>query len=192
VIVSDYPRKDRSSAAQRKGRARFKAALANAKSMLADPLKRERYGRLAAERKTPTNALLIANFLNPPTIDRVDLSAYRGRAGSIVRVSDVRPEPMDRRRRVRDGNGDIAPRRHGFRWAVHPYGSVGLQQLWFRISSRRRTARHRFVRVSVPISIWGYSPIGQIGTFKHVALTKLTYFVFAPVAPPSKKSRRIK
>lgn len=91
VVLGKYARKDRPSAAQKKGRTRFRAALDYARGVLADPLRRERYRRLAAERKQPLNSLLIANFLNPPTIDQVDLSAFTGRVGSVVRVLAADP-----------------------------------------------------------------------------------------------------
>jgi hypothetical protein len=61
VVLGQYERKDRPSAAQKKGCARFRAALDYVNDVLADPLRRERYRRLAAERKQPANSLLIAN-----------------------------------------------------------------------------------------------------------------------------------
>ena len=86
VIVSHRSREDRPSAAQTDRRERFREAQAYAAAVLADPLKRECYRKLAAERRCPPNALLIANFLNPPAIEQVDLSAYQGRAGDSIRV----------------------------------------------------------------------------------------------------------
>lgn len=86
VVLSGYKRKDRPSAAQREVRARFEAAQAYAAKVLAHPLKRERYRQLAAERKRPPNTLLIANFLTPPTVERVDLAEFDGRAGDVICV----------------------------------------------------------------------------------------------------------
>ena len=86
VIVEHTERKDRPSRAQKQNRSRFGAAKDYAKTVLADPLRRECYRRLAAERKCPSNALLIANFLNPPTIDIVELKGYEGRVGDVIRV----------------------------------------------------------------------------------------------------------
>lgn len=91
VTVDSYEHKDRPSPAQKEGRDRFRSALHYAKAVLADPLRRERYRRLGAERKQPVNSLLIANYLNPPIIDRVDLSGYKGRVGSVVRVLATDP-----------------------------------------------------------------------------------------------------
>lgn len=86
VVMPHAERKDKPSAAQRGHRARFGAAQAYAASVLADPLKRECYRKLALARKCPPNALLVSNFLNPPTIEQVDVSTYQGRAGDAIRV----------------------------------------------------------------------------------------------------------
>jgi hypothetical protein len=78
--------KDRPTPAQLGQRQRFRDAQAYAKSVLADPLKSLSYRKLAAERGGPANAILVANFYNPPVIEQVDLSAYRGQAGDLIRV----------------------------------------------------------------------------------------------------------
>ena len=86
VILPHTVPKDRPSKAQKANRNRFSKAKDYAKAVLADPLRRERYRRLAVERKCPSNALLIANFLNPPTIELVELGEYRGRVGDPIRI----------------------------------------------------------------------------------------------------------
>jgi hypothetical protein len=86
VVAAHYARKDKPTAAQLDRRARFKRAHSYAKEVLADPLKRDCYRKLAASRNCPPNALLISNFLNPPTIDTVDFSAYHGAQDSLIRV----------------------------------------------------------------------------------------------------------
>jgi hypothetical protein len=88
TIVTPYkaPRANKQSAAQKKTRVRFRQAQAYAATVLADPLWRAVYQKLGADRKRPPNALLVANFLTPPVIDRIDLSTYRGRAGGIIRI----------------------------------------------------------------------------------------------------------
>ena len=93
VIVPHTVRKDRPSKSQKTNRNRFSEAKDYAKAVLADPLRRACYRRLAAERKCPSNALLIANFLNPPTIELVELSDYQGRAGDQIRV--VAQDPIE-------------------------------------------------------------------------------------------------
>ena len=77
---------DRPTPAQSSNRQRFRDAHAYAKRVLADPLKSVTYRKLAAERGCPPNAILVANFFNPPVIEQVDLSAYRGVAGGLIRV----------------------------------------------------------------------------------------------------------
>lgn len=91
VIAPHTVRKDRPSRAQKQSRSRFSEAKEYAKAVLADPLRRECYRRLARERKCPSNALLIANFLTPPTIEVVALEGYQGHAGDIVRVVALDP-----------------------------------------------------------------------------------------------------
>lgn len=86
VVMPHAVREDKPSAAQLDHRSRFRAAQAYAKAVLADPLKRDCYCRLGLARKCPPNALLVSNFLNPPTIDQVDFSAYQGRMDDVIRV----------------------------------------------------------------------------------------------------------
>jgi hypothetical protein len=93
VILPHTVPKDRPSKAQKANRNRFSEAKDYAKAVLADPLRRACYRRLAAERKCPSNALLIANFLNPPMIELVELSEYRGRVGDRIRV--VAEDPIE-------------------------------------------------------------------------------------------------
>ena len=82
-------RVDRPTPAQTSNRQRFRDAQTYAAAVLADPLKSLTYRQLAAERGCPPNAILVANFLNPPMIAQLDLSAYRGLAGDSIRVLAV-------------------------------------------------------------------------------------------------------
>ena len=86
VVMPHVPRADKPSQAQRDHRERFQAAQAYAAAVLADPLIRDGYRQLALTRKCPPNALLVANFLNPPVIERTDFSAYQGQLGDLIRV----------------------------------------------------------------------------------------------------------
>jgi len=79
-------REDHPTPAQTSHRQRFRDAQAYAKKVLADPLKRDGYRKLGVARGCPPNALLVANFMNPPVIEQVELTAYRGRAGDLIRV----------------------------------------------------------------------------------------------------------
>ena len=79
-------KKGRATTAQRNSRERFRAAHAYASEVLADPLRREMYQKLGAARNQPPNALLISNFLTPPTIDRIEKNGYDGRAGHEIKA----------------------------------------------------------------------------------------------------------
>src|SRR5262245_38847429 len=72
IVMPLAEREDDPSPAQLDHRSRFRAAQAYAATVLADPLKRACYRRLGLARKCPPNALLVSNFLNPPTIEQVD------------------------------------------------------------------------------------------------------------------------
>jgi hypothetical protein len=88
TIVTSYraPRKTKQSAAQKQTRLKFQAAQAYAAEVLADPLQRLVYQKLGADRKRPPNALLVANFLTPPVIEKIETSGYQGRAGGVIRI----------------------------------------------------------------------------------------------------------
>jgi hypothetical protein len=74
------------SAAQKKRQSKFKEAAAWAKSILADALQRRIYQELGAARNQPPNALLIANFLNPPTVDLIEAAGYKRRRDDVIKV----------------------------------------------------------------------------------------------------------
>jgi hypothetical protein len=74
------------TAAQHNQRERFRAAQAYAAEVLANPLRRQEYQKLGAERKRPPNTLLVANFLTPPVIEQVELSGYAGGLGEPIWV----------------------------------------------------------------------------------------------------------
>lgn len=88
TVVTSYtaPNTAKPSVAQKKARARFRAAHAYATEVLSDPLRRLVYQKLGAERKRPPNALLASNFLTPPRIEKIDAAAYTGRAGEAIRI----------------------------------------------------------------------------------------------------------
>jgi hypothetical protein len=88
VVAHAYrePAKDAPSTAQLSQRERFRAAQAYAADVLADPLRRRVYQKLAAERKCPVNALVAASYLTPPTIELIELAAYSGRPDERIQV----------------------------------------------------------------------------------------------------------
>ncbi len=81
---------DEPSEAQAAQRERFRQAVIYARTVLADAEARALYEQAAAHKGKPAFALSVADFLNPPCIDELDLSAYGGKVGDpiIVRARD--------------------------------------------------------------------------------------------------------
>ena len=65
---------------------RFSAAAAYGRSVLAAPDLRALYAQAAKERNMPLFALTVADFMNPPSITEMDLSAYQGQVGNIIKI----------------------------------------------------------------------------------------------------------
>jgi hypothetical protein len=74
------------SAAQLAVREKFRQATVYAKAAIADPAIKALYAEKAKAKHVPTFALMIADFFKAPVIDDVDLSAYTGATGSVIRV----------------------------------------------------------------------------------------------------------
>jgi hypothetical protein len=75
------------SAAQLAQRKYFKKAVNYANAVLADEGSRAFYDDLAQRRDSTARALCIADFLNGPSIDELDLSGYRGRVGDRILIA---------------------------------------------------------------------------------------------------------
>jgi hypothetical protein len=69
---------------------KFRLAALYGKTGMADPQTKELYATAAAGRGVPVFALMVADFLNAPAVDEIDLSAYTGKVGEKIRarVSD--------------------------------------------------------------------------------------------------------
>lgn len=65
---------------------RFADANLYARKVLADPLARRAYERLARERNRRYDRLVASDYLTPPEIEHVELSGYRGQPGDLIRV----------------------------------------------------------------------------------------------------------
>lgn len=74
------------SQAQLAQRKRFTAAQAYMKQVLADPCQREAYEAMARALGRRADKLVAGDFLNPPVVDRIDLSGYHGQPGDLIRV----------------------------------------------------------------------------------------------------------
>ncbi len=71
-------------------RERFRQAAIYGRMVLADPQTRQLYEQAAERKGKPAFALTIADFLNAPSVDEVDLSQYGGAAGDpiLIRTHD--------------------------------------------------------------------------------------------------------
>ncbi len=91
TIVSARPAK-RSKAARRSAReqaraARFTAAMAYGRQVLRDPAARALYARgITVGRKVSAYHVALSDYLRAPEIKALDLTAYRGREGDLLRV----------------------------------------------------------------------------------------------------------
>ena len=74
------------SLAQLETRQRFQAAALYGKTALAETTVREAYVRAANERHKPLFSVPVADFLNAPVVDEVNLSGYTGQAGETISV----------------------------------------------------------------------------------------------------------
>ena len=73
--------------AQAAHRERFRLAAVYGKGVFADPETKAIYEKGAKARGKPAFALAVADFLNEPVIDSIDLSAYTGQAGESIGIS---------------------------------------------------------------------------------------------------------
>jgi hypothetical protein len=71
-------------AAQRKV---FARAVDYGKSVLADPDQFAFYEGLAEQKDMPAFALCVGDYLNPPSMDDLDLSSYQGRVGDSILIT---------------------------------------------------------------------------------------------------------
>lgn len=72
--------------AQAEQRVRFKQAVKYSKSVLADLETRAIYESASEQKGVPAFALRVADFLNLPSIDEVDLSAYQRQVGNPITI----------------------------------------------------------------------------------------------------------
>jgi hypothetical protein len=65
----------------------FKKAINYAKSVMADETTRAFYESRCTDKETNAFALSVGDFLNAPTIDDLDLSGYKGKAGDRILIT---------------------------------------------------------------------------------------------------------
>jgi hypothetical protein len=137
IVVHAYrpAKRSRSSSAQVGARNRFRDAQAYAADVLSHPLRRALYLKLSAARKCPVNALLVSNFLTPPTIEAVELGGYHGQAGGTIDLLVTDPvEVVDVALRIRTIDGTevesgAATKQNGI-WLYRATDSVPRGREW--------------------------------------------------------------
>jgi hypothetical protein len=65
---------------------KFRLAALYGKAALADPQTKQVYSDAADRKGVPIFALTVADFLNEPAVDEIDLSGYSGKTGESIRV----------------------------------------------------------------------------------------------------------
>lgn len=90
TIVSKAPKRKQAewSEAQEKHRLRFQEAVLYAKNAIANPATKGEYQAAAEEGETAYN-VAVADFLNAPHINEIDVSKYTGQVGSYIQVRAV-------------------------------------------------------------------------------------------------------
>lgn len=89
IYVSMKPKKGKKKAskAQLAWRRIFKKAVYYAKSAMADEAMRAFYKAIAAERGREARPLCVADYLNAPSMDYLDLSGYHGLLGDSILIT---------------------------------------------------------------------------------------------------------
>ncbi len=75
------------SEAQAVQRKVFARAVEYGKSIMADPDKFAFYEGLAEQKDKPAFSLCVGDYLNPPTMDDLDLSLYQGKVGDSILIA---------------------------------------------------------------------------------------------------------
>ena len=90
TVVSKAPLKKEQepTEVQQQHQQRFQEAVLYAKAAIADPEKKEAYSASAEEGQSAYN-VAVADFLNAPRIDEIDVSHYTGQPGSYIQVRAV-------------------------------------------------------------------------------------------------------
>ena len=87
TILSQAPgeRQGEPTEAQKQQQALFQQAVVYGKAEMADPVEKEAYQEKAVGMKSAFN-VAVADFFHAPDVDEIDLTAYTGAVGDIIRV----------------------------------------------------------------------------------------------------------
>ena len=87
TVVAKRPEvSNKVSEAQRAQRRRFQRAVVYGKATLADPVLGEGYTAAAQRKKRQPFNVAVADFLHAPDIELIDVSAYHGQPGDVIRI----------------------------------------------------------------------------------------------------------
>jgi hypothetical protein len=87
TFISKRPAKPgKISPAQQKQRERFSEAAAYAREQIRDQATRDEYARGINDHKHSAYAVAVTDFMTAPKIHEVDIRAYRGRSGNLIRI----------------------------------------------------------------------------------------------------------
>jgi hypothetical protein len=86
IVTEKAQPKQPNTPAQMAARQNFRLAALYGKTVMANPGTKAGYAAVAAAKKVPVFSLIVAGFLNPPVVDEIDLSAYTGKAGDVIKV----------------------------------------------------------------------------------------------------------
>ena len=87
TILAQAPgaREGEPSEAQKQQQHKFQQAVVYGKAEMADPVEKAEYQEKASGMKTAFN-VAVADFFHAPDVDEIDLTAYTGAVGDIIRV----------------------------------------------------------------------------------------------------------
>jgi hypothetical protein len=90
TIVANAPvtQEHEPTVAQKAQQKHFHEAIIYGKSTMLDPKKKEAYQAVAEENQSAFN-VAVADFLNAPSIESVDVSTYNGQPGNVITVEAV-------------------------------------------------------------------------------------------------------
>ena len=86
IVAEKAQPKQPNTPAQQATRQNFRLAALYGKTVMANPETAAGYAAAAAAKKVPVFSLIVADFLNPPVVDEIDLSNYSGKTGDIIKV----------------------------------------------------------------------------------------------------------
>lgn len=87
TIVSQAPKKSAEDSDKQKAhKEKFQKAVLYAKSALQDATLKGQYQEIANKRHLSAYNIAVADLLNAPKIEQIDLSAYHGQVGDVIKV----------------------------------------------------------------------------------------------------------